>query len=92
MEILGQEFGVNETGAYVGEGDVQSLDVCQLRESFDVCVAIALGCRVRGGCSHTLGASNGGNSGYVAVSLPGKIVPDVVNQASEPHGVCLYRG
>ena len=80
MEILGQEFGVNETGAYVGEGDVQSPDVCQLRESFEVCVAIALGGRVGGGCSHTLGTGNGGDSGYVSVSLLGKIVPNVVYQ------------
>ena len=92
MEILGQEFCINETGTYVGEGDVLSLDVCQLRESFEVCVAITLGGRVGGGCSHAFGAGNGGNSGYVSVSLLGKIMPNVVYQASETHGVCLYRG
>ena len=49
MEILGQDVGVNETWSYVGECDVQSPNVCQLRKGFEVCVAIALGGGVGGG-------------------------------------------
>ena len=52
MEILGQEVGVDETWSYVGECDVQPPNVCQLRKGFEVCVAIALGGGVGGGCSH----------------------------------------
>ena len=51
MEILGQEVGVDETWSYVGECDVQPPNVCQLRKGFEVCVAIALGGGVGGGCA-----------------------------------------
>ena len=51
MEILGEKVGVDETGTYVGECNIQSLHVCQLRQGFEVCVAIALGGGVGGGCA-----------------------------------------
>ena len=92
MEILGEKVGVDETRTYVGECDVQSLHVCQLRQGFEVCVAIALGGGVGGGCSHTFGAGNGGNGCYVAVSFLGKIVLGMVYKACKAHDVCLHGG